>query len=83
MWLINERQLMLESLDPKRPKTFCFCSQFLSKLLENGGFDYSRVKNWTDRAGFNVFEHGKLIIPGIYTTLFMHLSNSCDRGAVL
>ena len=63
---------MLESLDPKRPKTYCFCSQFLSMLMEGEGFDYSRVKKWTSRLASDVFEHGKLIMPGICCTSFIY-----------
>ena len=64
---------MLESLDPKRPKTYCFCSQFLSMLMEGEGFDYSRVKKWTSRLASDVFEHGKLIMPGIYAALHLYM----------
>ena len=66
MYLINARQSLLEGLDANRPKTFCFPAQFMSKLLEGGVFNYSFVQRWTTRAGIDVFDHGKIIIPSMY-----------------
>jgi len=66
MYLINARQSLLEGLDANRPKTFCFNSQFMSKLLEGGVFNYSFVQRWTTRAGIDVFDHGKLIMPSMH-----------------
>ena len=60
--MINARQQELECLDSGRLRTTCFSSQFMTKLLERGRFDYDRVCRWTK--DMDTFEHGKILIPG-------------------
>ena len=62
MQMINSRQQELECLDSGRLRTKCFSSQFMTKLLERGRFDYDRVCRWTN--DMDIFEHGKILIPG-------------------
>jgi len=61
MEMLKERDVELCKLDPSRKPSHLFSSFFYSKLMEDGRYDYSRVKRWAKR--FDVFAQEKIFVP--------------------
>jgi hypothetical protein len=63
MKMLQKRDDDLVEKYPSRDPSYYFNSFFIAKLLDEGGYKYKNVKNWSERAKINIFKMNKIFFP--------------------
>jgi Ulp1 family protease len=61
--MLQEREKKFVSMYPERAPLFFFNSFFTAKLLDEGGYNYAKVKRWSTKVKIDIFKMNKIFFP--------------------